>query len=873
MNPTKPFDPVPLILALELALQCHRDLREQPFAQLGPSKALTSLRGPDRVSAVVAMIARLRQIADGIQADQIRKGHESRSRIAFVFDRPMHNWTNWCSTFTTLIQKDCKPSTAQWSRMLSDLDAISRNFSLYEHKYLPLLVSKLETQLGHGRLGDTDLAAVHEIAANLANSGNSLAIRLATRLTALTHSPQAFVLPAGEAWADSAQAAINAMPAHAQQAWLALLDHCAKAKGAQPTKKWATRAIELSKPIRPASIAASLSDWLSRLDQPPTILPGDHPVRRQLSVLTSADLSQDILRGLCWTAAVRRVSAAARPLGAAATSAYKKLPGIGPRAIRLGHAAIYALGQIPGKDSLAQLAILQIKIKFRPAQHALSKALSAAAKREGLAPEEIQELAVPSYGMTAVGQLETTLGDLTARISVQGVGNTELAFTRTDGKPLKSVPAAVKQSHAKELKALKLAKKDIATMLSAQRDRIDSMFLDDRSWSFKVWRERYLDHPLLGVLARRLIWSVRDSAEGPWVSVTWLEGVLVDANARTATLDQTATTVRLWHPVGAPQEEVLAWRRFFEDRGIRQPFKQAHREVYLLTDAERRTSTYSNRFAAHIIKQHQFNALAALRGWRNQLRLLVDAEYQAPTRWLDRWDLRAEYWVEGAGDNWGHDTTDSGAFLHLVTDQVRFYRLHATKATAHAGGGGYSSTVRPSDSPVLEPDTNEPLLLETIPPLVFSEIMRDVDLFVGVCSVANNPNWPDGGPHNTYRDYWWAYGFGDLSGSAQSRRDLLSRLLPRLRIAALCTLGEKFLTVRGELRTYKIHLGSGNILMEPNDQYLCIVPTSRDGESANGISLPFEGDRVLSIILSKAFMLAEDDSITDPSITTQIRAH
>ena len=34
----------------------------------------------------------------------------------------------------------------------------------------------------------------------------------------------------------------------------------------------------------------------------------------------------------------------------------------------------------------------------------------------------------------------------------------------------------------------------------------------------------------------------------------------------------------------------------------------------------------------------------------------------------------------------------------------------------------------------------------------------------------------------------------------------------------------RFLIVRGELRTYKLHLGSGNILMEPDNQYLCIVP-------------------------------------------------
>ena len=78
--------------------------------------------------------------------------------------------------------------------------------------------------------------------------------------------------------------------------------------------------------------------------------------------------------------------------------------------------------------------------------------------------------------------------------------------------------------------------------------------------------------------------------------------------------------------------------------------------------------------------------------------------------------------------------------------------------------------------------------------------------------------------------------------------------------------------MRGDLRTYKIHLGSGNILMEPNDQYLCIVPThTRDSHLSEGLRLPFEGDTTLSIILSKAFLLAEKDTkITDLSITRQI---
>jgi hypothetical protein len=65
---------------------------------------------------------------------------------------------------------------------------------------------------------------------------------------------------------------------------------------------------------------------------------------------------------------------------------------------------------------------------------------------------------------------------------------------------------------------------------------------------------------------------------------------------------------------GCSADEVLAWRSCLERHAVRQPFKQAHREVYVLTDAERATRTYSNRFAAHVLRQHQFNALCGARG-------------------------------------------------------------------------------------------------------------------------------------------------------------------------------------------------------------------------------------------------------------------
>ena len=60
--------------------------------------------------------------------------------------------------------------------------------------------------------------------------------------------------------------------------------------------------------------------------------------------------------------------------------------------------------------------------------------------------------------------------------------------------------------------------------------------------------------------------------------------------------------------------------------------------------------------------------------------------------------------------------------------------------------------------------------------------------------------------------------------------------------------------------------------MEPNDQYLCIVPNADGRGPASDVFLPFEGDGTLSIILSKAFLLADDAKITDPTITSRAGA-
>lgn len=681
-----------------------------------------------------------------------------------------------------------------------------------------------------------------------------------SRLTQLIGDGASFCLEPGEVWSDAVNDDFTEMTPARQQGWAELFTHLLKATSSRPSKRWLKTVDQLINDIGARDVCEHLTRWLPLVSQGRSISKlGFYAGDTRNAADTMIDENATCLRGILWLIpTLPEAKDLTRLIAAVAMSAYKKVPGVGPRAVKVGNAAVYALSQLTSEDAVGQLAMLKVRVKFGTAQKEIEKAFNVAAEALGLPRDDIEEMGVPSYGLEEQGCHTESVGDYRAELRVTG-SDAQLKWFDPKGKALKSVPAKVRKEHKEDLKELQQSLKDIRGMLPAQRDRIDSMFMLQKSWPIDQWQERYLNHPLVGTIASRLLWCVDETP------VVFIDGTPTDVEGQEIEHGTTAE-VTLWHPVGRRIEEVTAWRQRLESLEITQPFKQAHRELYLLTDAERNTGTYSNRYAAHIIRQHQFNALCAARGWNNRLRLLVDDVYPPASRELPQWGLRAEFWVEGIGEEYGVDTNDSGVFLRLATDQVRFYRTDAAINWVHAGGGGYTADAAGPG----QDNINEPLPLDQIPPLAFSEIMRDVDLFVGVASVGNDPTWQDGGPEGRYREYWHNYSFGELSGTASTRKQVLERLVPRLKIADQCSFSDRFLVVEGSKRTYKIHLGSGNILMEPNDQYLCIVPDSRSRSKQDDLFLPFEGDSTLSIIISKAMLLADDTKIKDPTIIQQI---
>jgi hypothetical protein len=624
--------------------------------------------------------------------------------------------------------------------------------------------------------------------------------------------------------------------------WLGLLQHWQKATAGQPTAKLRKELDAATAALGPAAVREQGRAWLQLLaDTPVTEQPhvhnyGDGTTYNYSSWDFLTEPNATVAKGLIWTLQPLADAPLLALLTALAAKCFRKIPGKGPLAAGLGNACLLALSQ-NGLPGVAALARVRGKIRQTNTQELIARHIAQESAKLGVSPAEIEDMAAPDFGLEN-GRLTEEYGEYTATITLAD-GKADVQWQKA-GKPLKSAPAALKATHADDLKELKAAQTQAQQTYTAQRDRLDRSFVDERRIPWPWFAQYYVNHGLMSELARPLIWRLH-RPDGSFQDALYLGEAWLDAHGQPVPAPAADTQLQLWHPVLAPAAEVLAWRDLLEKHELRQPLKQAFREVYLLTPPEERTRTYSNRMAAHILKQHQFNSLAKLRGWRYRLLGAYDKGYDSETARLalPAHNLTAEYWVSevNADGEWN----DTGIYHYVSTDQVRFVR------------------------------GEEPVPLPEVPPLPFSEVMRDVDLFVGVASVGNDPQWRDNGGLAQFRNYWESYSFGDLSEVAKTRKSALERLVPRLKIGKVSEIKGNFLVVKGHRHTYKIHLGSGNILMEPGDHYLCIVP-DRSGKTlaASDVFLPFEGDVVLSIILSKAQLLMDDDKITDETILRQL---
>lgn len=345
-------------------------------------------------------------------------------------------------------------------------------------------------------------------------------------------------------------------------------------------------------------------------------------------------------------------------------------------------ACIAALGQLQLPVAHAALVRLHGMYKSGDLKKRVQVALDGASAKSGLSAGALIERAVGDCGLDADSSITMGNASLAAELRVTS------ADVRTtwliDGHPVKRVTAKAKTENVAVVTEVQEKTKSISKALRAQRTRLEELLGDCRTWSVADWREFYSDHRLVGPLAAVLLWQ-GEVEEDVWITF------------RGASLPDGSTRVRLWHPLEATDEEREYWEQEVERGALVQPFKQAYRERYTPTPEERAGAEKSARFANQIVQINRLYALLKSRGWQP---MRLGAYYGGQTGTARR--------VFGEG------RFRISLELELATDPV--FDNCATTGSVYfdcASGKSWKRT------PVSE-----------VPSLVFSEAMRDVDMFV-----------------------------------------------------------------------------------------------------------------------------------------------
>ena len=390
------------------------------------------------------------------------------------------------------------------------------------------------------------------------------------------------------------------------------------------------------------------------------------------------------------------------------------------------------------------------------------------------------------------------IDDTQLQLVVDEEGKADIIVTKGD-KTLKSIPDKYKKS--KEVEALKEGKTYLTKQYSRTRLSLEQAMLSQTLFTVAELH-RIMEHPVVRAMLSKLVLFNPENQDSGF----WQDGKLFSAEGTLTPLkaDDKLLIAHPSHLFYAVQWDL--YQKYLFDKELKQPFKQVFRELYVPTKDELETSNRSERYQGHQVQPQKTVALLRSRGWT----------------------------------------------VNYEEGLQRVYHKEGFRATIYAAADWYT----PSDveAPTLEyvvfyslKDGKE-VPMKDINPVIFSEVMRDVDLVVSVAHVGGvDP---------------------EASHSTMQMRAALARESARLFKLTNVEVKERHILVKGKLGEYSIHLGSGMVSRGGLQLSILAVQSQHRGR----VFLPFVDDDPKSAeIISKMRLLAEDDKIKDPTILRQIK--
>ena len=387
--------------------------------------------------------------------------------------------------------------------------------------------------------------------------------------------------------------------------------------------------------------------------------------------------------------------------------------------------------------------------------------------------------------------------DVALSLAVAADGAVSLVCTK-GGKPLKAVPAKLKKNaYVLELKD---AEKNLKEQYRRAKKMLEEMMEDGTPLLAREIANVMTYNPVIAPLLKPLVFQ-SGTALG-----FYADGALVAADGTRTELAEDAE-VKIAHALDLYESGTWAdYQKYLFEKEIRQPFKQVFRELYIKT-ADEHGKESSHRYAGHQVQPAKTVALLKTRRWvidgseglqRIYYKANIIARIYALADWYSPADIEAPTleWVE-------------------FFDRKTFQRLP----------------------------------IDDVPDLIFSEVMRDVDLVVSVAHVGGvDPE----ASHST----------------VEMRRAIVQFNLPLFKLDNVRLEGAHA-HIHGKLGDYTVHLGSG-VIQQKAGAMVSVLPVH--SQHRGRLFLPFlDEDPKTAEILSKIILFAEDGKIKDPFILDQIR--
>lgn len=397
----------------------------------------------------------------------------------------------------------------------------------------------------------------------------------------------------------------------------------------------------------------------------------------------------------------------------------------------------------------------------------------------------------------AQGAVSATKDGVTVTLSLDDLAR-PVIITEKNGKPLKSVPPAVKKD--KRIAEILDRVADLRRQAARVKESLEAAMCRGDEFSPDELA-KLCQHALLRPLLLRLVIVAEDRAGYPDKGGKSLR----DHTGKQQTILK-KSKLRVAHPVDLYERgDWSNWQHECFQQNRVQPFKQIFRELYLVTKQERKDRTKSLRYAGQQVNPQQAKALWNARHWHSQ-----DDVFKA-------------FPAEGVTAS---VSFRFGGFTPLDVEGLTFEAISFAKR-----------------------DQIKPLTLAEVPPRLFSEVMRDLDLVVSVA-------------HRGGVD-------PEATASTVEMREVLVRETCSLLGLTNVKIKQPRVVIKGQLAEYAVHLGSGNVHRMPGSA-LCIIPVH--AQHRGRLFLPFaDDDPRTAEIVSKVLLLAKDHEIQDPSILEQLR--